>query len=632
MRSGGWARRPLAICRWLAAAIIVAAAPAGAGQPVTTVFRDGVSPTTAYRGTRDTSLDELGDRPWDPGSHHGLGDGWVGGPPFAMVGLLRFDLSALAATATVESVSLTLQVTNGTQANYQVYEVLRPWSSDEADWTRATASSSWGAPGAQAPSDHGPATLATLTGGVGARTLTFTPAGVGTVQAWVAGTRPNYGLALLGMSDSDVARWVASEGQDAASRPRLVVVHSGGTVASFQNGIAPSASYAGTADTTLANNAPPAADRLRIEGADGPNAAALISFDLGAIPAGAVVRSVALALRVGNTSAHAYPIYAVQRDWTEAATWLTADGSTPWQVPGALGPSDRGSASLGALGPTSSAGITEVPLNAEGVAVVQAWVSGSRPNQGFLLQDYAADDGTDAKSREDGDAQERPGLSVTWLEVGTAAVTPLEQVVAPGDGVWLDASGSRAPSGETLAEYLWYQPEGPQGARLPSAATQAFVLEEPGDYVFTVAVRDSGGGVSAPARARVRVSGEVFHPRSTLGCATAAPQGSRLDWSGVAWLLAALTRWTHRRRLAGAQSAGAGERERPTVRGWAARPPRRPRPRREPRPSGESRCRSATSRRGGCGPRRSSARCPCRTSPQREPAGARRAPDRAPAW
>ena len=41
--------------------------------------------------------------------------------------LVRWDLNAIPASSTVQSVSLTVNVTNSTTNAYQIYEIKRPW-------------------------------------------------------------------------------------------------------------------------------------------------------------------------------------------------------------------------------------------------------------------------------------------------------------------------------------------------------------------------------------------------------------------------------------------------------------------------------------------------------------------------
>ena len=113
---------------------------------------------------------------------------------------------------------------------------------------------------------------------------------------------------------------------------------------SFQNGVAPSASYAGTSDTSLKQVAPTTnyanETTLYADGDDGSGVdlSALIEWSLSGIPAGSVVQSASLTVRITNATSNTYNIYGMVRPWSESqATWQNATSSTPWATAGALG-------------------------------------------------------------------------------------------------------------------------------------------------------------------------------------------------------------------------------------------------------------------------------------------------------
>ena len=93
------------------------------------------------------------------------------------------------------------------------------------------------------------------------------------------------------------------------------------------------------------------------------------------------------------------------------------------------------------------------------------------------------------------------------------------QELQPGETVHLDGTPSLPSSGATLSHWSWTQLRGPSGALLPPEQAAAFVLTEPGEYVFQLVVEDSAGSRSEPALARVTVMGAAFQPqRSLRGC------------------------------------------------------------------------------------------------------------------
>ena len=192
---------------------------------------------------------------------------------------------------------------------------------------------------------------------------------------------------------------------------------------SLQNGVAPTASYAGTTDATLQESVPAAnagaEPVIRVDmdypNGSGRNADALLRFDVSAIPPGSVVQSVKLTLNVTNsTGGEGYALYALSRGWSEAqATWNSAASTTAWQAGGARGASDRSPAPLGTVLPGAPGKFT-VTLNAAGVAAVQGWVDKTAPNHGMVLDASTNADGLEFDSSEAATATNRPALSVVY--------------------------------------------------------------------------------------------------------------------------------------------------------------------------------------------------------------------------
>nr|WP_246356982.1 DNRLRE domain-containing protein [Pyxidicoccus fallax] len=195
---------------------------------------------------------------------------------------------------------------------------------------------------------------------------------------------------------------------------------------SFQQGVSPSASYAGVTDTWLQENLPSTnvgADALLRMDLDypagsGQAANALLRFDLREIPAGATVRSVQLTFHVTNrTGGEGYFLYTAGRAWNEAeATWARASAASTWSAPGARGATDRGSTVLGTLLPTVT-GTHTVTLGAQGLAAVQQWVNNPTSNHGFVLDALTNMDGLDLASSEAATLAQRPRLTVTYTPV-----------------------------------------------------------------------------------------------------------------------------------------------------------------------------------------------------------------------
>jgi hypothetical protein len=144
-------------------------------EPV--VLQQGLN---GYVGAQDTWLNQ-----WAPATNHVRDAHLRNHLSGAQAGLLRFDLSALPANATIISATLSLAAdgytrgpaapqgvegdlalaadiqVNDPSADFairlntlEVYRLLRPWSATQANWQKATEQDSWGAPGANGASDR----------------------------------------------------------------------------------------------------------------------------------------------------------------------------------------------------------------------------------------------------------------------------------------------------------------------------------------------------------------------------------------------------------------------------------------------------------------------------------------------
>ena len=198
---------------------------------------------------------------------------------------------------------------------------------------------------------------------------------------------------------------------------------SGALVATFQNGVSPTASYAGVTDAMLQESAPTRNQggypfiQLDRDYEVGSNQSVdgLLRFELSGIPQGSTVQAVQLTLNVTNgTSGEGYAVYPARKPWSQAlATWNVAEAGSGWSVGGARGSADRGGTSFATLTP-SAAGKYTVSLNAAGVAEVQRWLTTPASNLGFVLDANANKDGLVFDSSEAGTAGNRPQLKVTY--------------------------------------------------------------------------------------------------------------------------------------------------------------------------------------------------------------------------
>ncbi len=198
------------------------------------------------------------------------------------------------------------------------------------------------------------------------------------------------------------------------------------------------------------------ATTLRMDGdsptGTGQDVVALLSWQLGGIPPGAQVVAARLIVGVTDASSGTWSAYPVLRAWDETqANWTQAATGQPWQMPGAAGVQDRGSAAVATFVATST-GSKTFALNAAGVALVQQWLDAPTTNFGLVVAGGSSN-GLDLASREASTASQRPKLEIDWQ---TDAIEPPGTepgVLVAQDAVWRyrDNGQDPGPTWQTLA-------------------------------------------------------------------------------------------------------------------------------------------------------------------------------------
>ena len=191
---------------------------------------------------------------------------------------------------------------------------------------------------------------------------------------------------------------------------------SSSTEISFQDGLFPNVAYVGTSDTQINSSAATqnygTSQTLEMAGSSG--IAALLKWDVSAIPTGSIVASAAIELNVTDPTAQDYEVYALQRAWDElSATWQQFANGQSWSGTGAGGVGDHGTEPFGSLSAPSN-GTIRINLNDAGVAAVQSWINNADSNFGVILKDYLAADAAAISSRETSIAAQRPKLTVNF--------------------------------------------------------------------------------------------------------------------------------------------------------------------------------------------------------------------------
>jgi hypothetical protein len=185
---------------------------------------------------------------------------------------------------------------------------------------------------------------------------------------------------------------------------------------SFRQEVLPTTGYLGMTDAKIRKGSPSTnfgdEKTILVDGAK--PAAGLLRWDLSTLPANSQVTQVQLTFNITDASVEQFEIYEALRPWVESeVTWNQAAAGVPWGTPGASGAGDRGTAVLGALS-AANAGDVTITLNSQGMAVVQAWISGTSANHGFIIQDYLATSSLAFRTSE-ASKLVRPILTITYL-------------------------------------------------------------------------------------------------------------------------------------------------------------------------------------------------------------------------
>ena len=211
----------------------------------------------------------------------------------------------------------------------------------------------------------------------------------------------------------------------------------------FQDGVSPDASYAGTTDVILANDAEPNANLGGLEnletfyGEGEEYRRSLLRWDLSALPGDITISSATVELyRYDGSAENAMQIalYRVTRDWAEGtgndfwpdpsyvpdgATWTLASPGTAWTTPGG----DFDAAVVGQV--TLPAGMGNGWISLDATAAVRAWIEDGLPNYGLLLRPLSGDYTYHYYySRNHGTPNLRPRLVVTYTVGGAVTATP----------------------------------------------------------------------------------------------------------------------------------------------------------------------------------------------------------------
>lgn len=143
---------------------------------------------------------------------------------------------------------------------------------------------------------------------------------------------PNNGIVSYNYGNGDWLDFEGAQGATPSTRPILHVVLDGGTAVDFQRGVSPAPSYDQVQEAVIALALDPrffSQDTHHVVSGTNEYAstAGLIRFELPVVPPWVSVTSAALTFWVYFPSPAPHPVYESLRPWTEAATFLTYDGT-----------------------------------------------------------------------------------------------------------------------------------------------------------------------------------------------------------------------------------------------------------------------------------------------------------------
>ncbi|TAK95486.1 MAG: DNRLRE domain-containing protein, partial [Verrucomicrobia bacterium] len=226
---------------------------------------------------------------------------------------------------------------------------------------------------------------------------------------------------------------------------------------------------------------------------------AVLRFDLaGQIPAGAIINSVSLQVRVMRVpigpANSIFDLRRILQPWSESGvTWNSRLPATPWQVPGVTGAADSVSAASSTVF-VSGLGSYTFPSTPALIADVQAWANDPSTNSGWLL--ISEGEGILKTARHFAtheDAVNGPVLTVIYTQPPPVILTePLDQTKVEGD----TATFAVLADGTPPLNYQWQFNDNDLLDQTNSALTLTGVSTNDAGF-YRVIVNNVGGSTSS---------------------------------------------------------------------------------------------------------------------------------------
>ncbi len=245
-----------------------------------------------------------------------------------------------------------------------------------------------------------------------------------------------------------IVTWTATDAAgNSGTDTQIIAVQAAGTggptTVSFQDGVEPDGSYAGTQDSLLrqssgdsnyGNEASLSADLVQPDPSNGRfgEVISVVSWDISSIPNNATVDSASITLHLTNISSGSYNLYQALTSWDESTvTWNSFGGSS----------TNVGAAVIGTIVP-GQFNENVIVLTPAGISLVEGWIDGSIANNGIVIKQINNNnDGIFVNSSEA--ATNPPKLTITY-NVATTGDTEPPVVTAPAD-ITVESTGPLTP-------------------------------------------------------------------------------------------------------------------------------------------------------------------------------------------
>jgi hypothetical protein len=142
--------------------------------------------------------------------------------------LLSWNLSGIPVGSTLQSATLSVNVTGASADTYEIYELKRSWNELQATWNKATTAVNWQSAGAQGSVDRGTTVLGTITAtATGLRNVVLNAAGLAVVQGWINNPATNFGFVIQDYANTVKDDLMISSRNAAVAtiRPQLELVY-----------------------------------------------------------------------------------------------------------------------------------------------------------------------------------------------------------------------------------------------------------------------------------------------------------------------------------------------------------------------------------------------------------------------